>query len=319
MASKTVLRQIIEDRINSLEGTEFQRMCDRLRTKMHPGDSQSTRAAGPSGDEKNDGYCPKAGIYYACLATRGMEEGKIKDKIESDLQGFVEKEWPGARKWVFMTNDILGGNIPRFIESLKPSYPKLEIEPWNKDRIADEIMRLGDKTDIGDVLGRAIDSFSIEAEEEIAELETINEIFEEVTRLIQERETRDLDYADERWHLKTTKKIMLNFSNQEDRRSVQVFAVKAVRLVRSIEERMQAETPEIQDSITAYVFSKYDEFKRAGLSNYSVLTKLFDEFMPAGKSVMKNAVRAFVMFFFEDCTIFEKEEVEDGGKLPLGI
>jgi len=70
------LKRIVENHIATLEGNAFQDFCDRLCIKLYPGDYTPVRAGGRKGDMKNDGYCPKARIFFAAHATRGEEIAK---------------------------------------------------------------------------------------------------------------------------------------------------------------------------------------------------------------------------------------------------
>jgi hypothetical protein len=79
--NKATLQTIIEDRIFNLVGNSFQDLCDRLCLKLYPDDYTPVRAGGPKGDTKNDGYCPKAKIYFAAHATMGYDRGRFKSVI----------------------------------------------------------------------------------------------------------------------------------------------------------------------------------------------------------------------------------------------
>ncbi|MFF4355148.1 hypothetical protein [Streptomyces sp. NPDC001530] len=64
---------------------------DRLGLELYPGEYQPVRAAGPKGDTKNDGYCPKARVFFAAHATRGERIDKTKAKIHGDLEGCLQE------------------------------------------------------------------------------------------------------------------------------------------------------------------------------------------------------------------------------------
>ncbi len=133
MLDNTAVRKIIIGQLATLTGDKFQDFCDRYCLKLHPGDYQPVRAAGKAGDEKNDGYCPKARIFYAAFGSRGQTLAKIKRKIKSDLLGCLEKQVE-VREWRFITNDDkLPGYIEKYIDKefrtnkkFWKKYPKLE-------------------------------------------------------------------------------------------------------------------------------------------------------------------------------------------------
>jgi len=138
---KSSQRKIIEDKIANLKGNDFQDFCDRLFITLFPDDYTPVRAGGPTGDLKNDGYCPKQSMYIAAHATRGETTAKIMNKIESDLEGCIVKH-QGIKKWIYITNDILIGSVQKFIEDQRLKHPEVEIETWGPSIIAKKILPL---------------------------------------------------------------------------------------------------------------------------------------------------------------------------------
>ena len=136
------LRKLVEGQLLRLEGNAFQDCMDRLGLELYPGDYQPVRAAGPKGDTKNDGYCPKARVFFAAHATRGERIDKTKAKIRGDLEGCLQ-EHQDVRVWRFLTNDTLPGEVDQFIDNeLRPLYRGVTIEVWGLKRLADEISKL---------------------------------------------------------------------------------------------------------------------------------------------------------------------------------
>lgn len=136
------LRKLVEGQLLRLEGNAFQDCMDRLGLELYPGDYQPVRAAGPKGDTKNDGYCPKARVFFAAHATRGERIDKTKAKIRGDLEGCLQ-EHQDVRVWRFLTNDTLPGEVDQFIDNeLRPQYRGVTIEVWGLKRLADEISKL---------------------------------------------------------------------------------------------------------------------------------------------------------------------------------
>ncbi|GAA3894265.1 hypothetical protein GCM10023084_53870 [Streptomyces lacrimifluminis] len=136
------LRKLVEGQLLRLEGNAFQDCMDRLGLVLHPGDYQPVRAAGPKGDTKNDGYCPKARVFFAAHATRGERIDKTKAKIRGDLEGCLQ-EHRDVRVWRFLTNDTVPGEVDQFIDNeLRSLYPSVTIEIWGLKTLADEISKL---------------------------------------------------------------------------------------------------------------------------------------------------------------------------------
>ncbi|MFD4996856.1 hypothetical protein [Streptomyces buecherae] len=136
------LRKLVEGQLLRMEGSTFQDCMDRLGLELYPGDFQPVRAAGPKGDTKNDGYCPKARVFFAAHATRGERIDKTRSKIRGDLEGCLKKH-RDVKVWRFLTNDTLPGEVDRFIDNeLRPLYPGVTIEVWGLRTLADEISKL---------------------------------------------------------------------------------------------------------------------------------------------------------------------------------
>lgn len=136
------LRKIVEGQLLLMEGNAFQDCMDRLGLELHPGDYQPVRAAGPKGDTKNDGYCPKARIFFAAHATRGERIDKTKAKIRSDLEGCLQ-EHRDVKIWRFLTNDTLPGEVDQFMDNeLRPRCRGVTIEVWGLKTLANRISKL---------------------------------------------------------------------------------------------------------------------------------------------------------------------------------
>ena len=149
--NNVTLQTIIEDRIFHLAGNSFQDMCDRLLLKLYPGDYTPVRAGGPKGDTKMDGYCPKAKIYFANHATRRKSTKAIKKKIKDDLTGCL-KQHIDAKKWIFLTNDTLLGDVETYVQHLRTEYPKVRIEIWGHKKITGKILKFREG-DISSIIG----------------------------------------------------------------------------------------------------------------------------------------------------------------------
>ncbi|NYI95067.1 hypothetical protein HNR12_001344 [Streptomonospora nanhaiensis] len=136
------LRKLVEGQLLRLEGNAFQDCMDRLGMELYPGDYEPVRAAGPKGDTKNDGYCPKARVFFAAHATRGERIDRTKAKIRRDLEGCLQ-EHRDVRVWRFLTNDTAPGEVDQFIDNeLRPLYRGVIIEVWGIKTLADVISKL---------------------------------------------------------------------------------------------------------------------------------------------------------------------------------
>src|SRR3989344_3891596 len=114
-------------------------------------------------------------------------------------------------------------------------------------------------------------------------------------------------------HLDLNKKIELNFHTDDEKARIREYFKLAYSKVAAIQRRIEMAKPEAQNDLQGHVLSRYFTAKDEGLTNMQILEKLFREFTLPDKAqnpTYSNLTRAFVLFFFDDCTIFEKTEEE---------
>ena len=159
---------------------------------------------------------------------------------------------------------------------------------------------LGDATD-----NHFGDNYTILQNEEDQDLTIINEIFDYVLKKIQDSEPSKIDE-----HLNIKDKIKLNFNKTQDQDSVSQYFNLALPKINLIQKRLAEEPSEIQNDIQAHIFEMYYKLKSTGtLKNINILHELFAKFIPKNKKndpSYSQVARSFVLFFFEDCSIFEK-------------
>lgn len=133
--------KIIDDYIKSIDYYYFQDFCDRLLSTLYPKEYTPVRAGGRNGDMKNDGYCHISRTFFQAHATRGESAKQTKDKIKEDLNGCL-KNWNNIKKFIYITNDTLIGEVENFVDSLRSQYQHIVIETWGHKRLTSEIKKL---------------------------------------------------------------------------------------------------------------------------------------------------------------------------------
>lgn len=139
----------------------------------------------------------------------------------------------------------------------------------------------------------------------------IDEIFKSV--MIKLKENKDEIHTRDASHINVNKKIEINFDNEEERERVRQYFKYAYTRIALIEKRIREEDSEGQKAIQCHVFGRYNALKDSGLNNIQILEKLFEQFIPTGKSDNSDyttLTRSFILFFFDDCTIFKKTDTE---------
>lgn len=109
--------------------------------------------------------------------------------------------------------------------------------------------------------------------------------------------------------LKTQKKINKNFKGAKDRQEIIQYCKLTSGKISLIEKAFSNLDSQEQNDVHTYILSRYNENKREGLDNLNNFFSLFKRFIPPQKSsdpTYENIAKSFVLFFFQDCTIFEK-------------
>jgi len=150
--------RLIEDRISSIEGLEFQDFCDRMLLRLYPKDYTPVRAGGRNGDMKNDGYCFVERIFFQAHATRGEAAKKTKKKIKEDLELCLIKQ-TDVKTFIYITNTTLIGEVEKFVDDLRRQNLNVIIETWTPKRIMEKLKDLSDK-DIEFIIARNVSGSS---------------------------------------------------------------------------------------------------------------------------------------------------------------
>jgi len=135
----------------------------------------------------------------------------------------------------------------------------------------------------------------------------IDEIFTSVIQKIHKDKPEEYN-KDERY-IPQTKKIKLNFKDKDEQEEIKKYFHFAYLKINLIEKRIEEEINDIQLDIEGEIYSQYKKLKREGKDNMDILVQLFENFIPNWKRKnphYKSLARAFVLFYFDDCTIFEK-------------
>lgn len=151
------------------------------------------------------------------------------------------------------------------------------------------------------------------------ELTVIEELF--VYVLSQINEGIGKNYIPE-GSLNLSDKIVVNFKTKEEQNVVSEYIKDALLKTELIRRRYEILDTEHQKDIHSHIFGLYQELKRKSFENIEILNTLFLEFTPNDKqkdSTYINLAKAFVLFFFEDCTIFEKTKAEKAKQTKLNF
>lgn len=164
-----------------------------------------------------------------------------------------------------------------------------------------------------------VNNYNSPSHETQEDLGIISEIFDYVLDRIN---TGIGDDFDDNSYIYVEEKISLNFPNELDSEEVHEFFKYAYTKIDLITAKHKSLDTEDQKDIAAYIYKVYRSFMRANPSSIETLHALFDHFTPIQKKNNPKYValsQAFVLFFFDDCTIFEKTVNEKTKQTKLSI
>lgn len=139
-------------------------------------------------------------------------------------------------------------------------------------------------------------------------------VIEEIFQMVLDKiETQQTNKAQPERLVHTLEKIQLNFFDIEEQQEVKCYFTASYNKISLIERYFETLENEDQNDIHNYAFLNYCELKTKFNSQILILRELFKVFIPDSKDKNPqyvNIANAIVLFFFDDCTIFEKTQSE---------
>lgn len=127
------------------KGDGFQRLFEKLMSKVHPNDFMACRPWGNVGDRKNDGYLPSARILFQLYAPNELKASEVIKKIKEDFDGAKEHWAKYFSEWVFVHNAQDGRLNPQIIEKLvklDQDNPNIKIGHWGYEEMLAKFRQL---------------------------------------------------------------------------------------------------------------------------------------------------------------------------------
>ncbi|MBE2227332.1 MAG: hypothetical protein IAE93_08325 [Ignavibacteria bacterium] len=155
-----------------------------------------------------------------------------------------------------------------------------------------------------------IENYINVVDEDINDLGIIGEVFNYVYQNSKTYTSRMSQTDSLFLHVK--EKIKLNFK-EEDTEEVNKYFKYAYTKMHIITEKYTNLSADEQNDLQAYMFYLYSDLKSQRLESIVILRTLFKKIIPNDKEQnpsYQNISVAIVLFFFDDCTIFEKTEIE---------
>ncbi|WP_420573471.1 hypothetical protein [Kordia sp.] len=153
--------------------------------------------------------------------------------------------------------------------------------------------------------------------EDKQEYGVITDIFDFVLKKYKEEnyeiDTESSSVRDKLIHIK--KKVELNFSDADEQKEVKQYFNKLYTKINFVEKAFQTLDSEEQSDIHYYVLNNYNKIKNESkdVTQIQILYRLTDFFIPENSiknPTYRSIAQSIVLFFFDDCTIFEKTSNE---------
>nr|WP_166749481.1 ABC-three component system protein [Xanthomonas cannabis] len=127
------------------KGDGFQRLFEKLMSKVHPNDFMACRPWGNVGDRKNDGYLPSARILYQSYAPNELTAAEAIKKINEDFDGAKEHWEEYFDEWTFVHNapdGRLGPHIIEVLAKLGQGNPQIKIGHYGYEEMLKKFRQL---------------------------------------------------------------------------------------------------------------------------------------------------------------------------------
>lgn len=160
-------------------------------------------------------------------------------------------------------------------------------------------------------VAETINNYYTVADQEVIDQGVILDIFNFVLENLSNAEI--LTKARPESLIKTEKKINRNFKKSQEKREITEYCKLASNKIALIEKAFEKLDSQDQNDIHSYILSRYMENKNCGMNNVENFYSLYKHFIPLNKNTnptFENIAKSFVLFFFQDCTIFEKTRAE---------
>ena len=175
---------------------------------------------------------------------------------------------------------------------------------------------MGNKTTGDGNISSGRDTFINQIEATKNDYGVIEIMFEFVLKKIEDNDDTDTKSSttrDKLIHIKD--KIELNFKTQVERSEVKEYFTKLYTKINFVEKAFQSLDTEEQNDVHFYILNNYNSLKRNDdeTSPIEILTELAHGFIPENQlqnPTYKSIAHAIILFFFDDCTIFEKTSKE---------
>lgn len=276
------------------KGNEFQDWFASIMEKRFPSDFIRVRPWGSAGDRKNDGYLTSKRFLFQVYAPNELTSRNALTKIDEDYNGALPYWKQYFDTWIFVHNSKqgLGPDVTAKLIKLKDSGPPAVIQ-WGFEELRQIVFELNseDLTSLFGAVPRRYDIVNLG-------LESLSTVLDQVA-LMEPKQEPDLRPP-------PADKIQRNMLSEHVTILLKA-GMSRVDLVRKY-FRLQ---PTRRDEIAESFRHRYDQVHKEGFSPDEIFANLQryavgDNFPSPSR---QSAGLAALAYFFEECDIFEREDV----------
>lgn len=278
------------------KGDEFQSLFSRIMSMRYPADFMSVRPWGKVGDRKNDGYLPSRRTLFQCYAPSELKATSCVAKIEEDFAGAIEHWEHHFDMWTFVhnTKDLPPHVVEKLVE-LRTRHQAVSVNHWGFEELRLEVFQLKE-SELSALLGPAPTQAAL-VRLGVVDLEPI------LRHMIQLQPTRMPDLRPV-----PAGKLAYNQLSDDAATLLTCGMTRADLLVKYFRLR-----PLDRDRIAEPFRQAYESLRAARLPPDEILMGL--RRFAGGEHATatparETALLAVLAYFFEECDIFERPEIE---------
>ncbi len=291
--NRQTLRDILKSKIEHLYGTQFNEIVDGIFSILY---GENYKSIKQKKDLGSDGIIETEKVCLACYAPERYDKQKFEKKVDEDYRKYEKNYMRLGYKWRFITNQKLLGSMVTYI---KNKITNADI--WGIEELINFILNsLPSKR-------RKILSEIFSLSPELIEFDFVEEVIEEISKLKDEISDYHPQYDLPK---DTLKKIEKNFSDEDIEIVKRKFIHFYAEHIGYLQKVLKSLDDDFISNLKMAVLREYQilDEKLTFKGKFEYLVNRFSSKYPNDQEY-KNYVELILLYFFEQCLIGTKPEV----------
>ncbi|MFO1444571.1 hypothetical protein KDN24_15470 [Bacillus sp. Bva_UNVM-123] len=293
--SKAFYEYNFKDIIRERTDTQYEDFFSKVMKLKHKDNFMPCQPWGREGDRKNDGYLINERYLFAVNGPRSLNQNRMINKIESDLEGALDYWEDYFDRWSFVHNQMgLPPKVNKKLLELNTKFEQIELSFWGPSELKDIIFSLEDFL-IDEILG------PIPSRTNFTNLtfEDIQPVIKSISKRSNPKEEDFIPVPED--------KLMINGFSDPIIELIKTGIIRAplVRQYLNLQTNIN-----LGDQIAGTLKKQYEHFRDVLCLEpddiYSELVKFISDEDKKGDQIYMVAVHTVLAYFFEQCTIFER-------------